>query len=106
MPWQTGFVPPDGYRYYIHGTNYRIKFHPCGHEFQTFDYENLNIAHPHGSQRHYVKDMVERRMKGDVSVQCPNDECRESSYWVDVKTSEMPESKYRAFSHMGWAGSD
>jgi hypothetical protein len=120
MPWQSGFVPSDGYRMYIHGTSYKMEFEPCGHKIEDYCEENVSHSNNWASEEmekirqqmifnagqiqrlrmfpHEVKEMQMNK------IQCPY--CDEKStgmtYKMNVDHSEMPERQFKASRIMGW----
>ena len=93
MPWQKGFVPDDGYRFYIHGTEYRIKYYPCGHELKTFFEED--IAGDESIKARYEHAQIGNPCWcGEISKRIERE--------MNKKISEMPERQYKASKIMGW----
>lgn len=111
MPWQTGDVPSDGYRYYYHGYHQKIEFEPCHHIFEN-DYDADGRYNSDDFAYNLIQGVIDKqkvnllkhRRNLNQGIQCPycDEKTTGVSMWVDNKHSEMPESKFKAFRIMGW----
>jgi hypothetical protein len=106
MPWEKGFVPSDGFRTYIHGTNYKYEFEPCGHmNVEKFDGENIegeDLIFQH--IKWYMKLIIKKDGKLKKNARCIICDKKITGIrkTVEVKTSEMPESQFKTHRIMGW----
>jgi hypothetical protein len=118
MPWQSGFVPSDGYRMYIHGTSSTMEFEPCGHKLE--DYCEEDVSHSNSwafEEMEKIRDRQTMNYKRQQKirtlphernllkgVQCPwcDEKTTGVKYSRNVDHSEMPERQFKAFRIMGW----
>jgi hypothetical protein len=119
MPWESGFVPPDGYRHYYRGFNEKMEFDPCGHVLE--DYYDADAKHHSNDWAFEQMDKIRKQQEKTVlwarthctwpeernlmnGVQCPYCDVKSEAvrYSVNQDFDEMPESKFKAYRIMGW----
>ena len=119
MPWETGFVPSDGYRHYYRGRSEKMEFDPCGHMLEDYydadgkyhsndwAFEQMEKVRKQQQKTYEYSQNVrtfphERNLMN--GVQCPFCDVKSEAvrYSINQDFDEMAESQFKAYRIMGW----